>query len=31
LGLGGTGSQFSRLFEETIDGFEQWQATYREN
>jgi LPS-assembly protein len=31
LGLGGTGKQFDSLFENNIDGYEQWQATYREN
>lgn len=31
LGLGGTGKQFDNLFEDTIDGYEQWQATYRDN
>jgi LPS-assembly protein len=29
LGLGGTGKQFDNLFEDTIEGYEQWQATYR--
>jgi LPS-assembly protein len=31
LGLGGTGKQFDNLFEDTIDGYEQWQATYRDD
>jgi LPS-assembly protein len=31
LGLGGTGRQFDNLFEDTIDGYEQWQATYRDD
>lgn len=31
LGLGGTGKQFDNLFNDTVDGYEQWQATYRDN
>jgi LPS-assembly protein len=31
LGLGGTGKQFDNLYEDSIDGYEQWQATYRDN
>ncbi|MFT6221997.1 MAG: LPS-assembly protein [Candidatus Endobugula sp.] len=31
LGLGGTGKQFNTLFEDTIDGYEQWHATYRDH
>jgi LPS-assembly protein len=31
LGLGGTGKQFDNIFKDNIDGYEQWQATYREN
>ncbi|MGS2717144.1 LPS-assembly protein LptD [Eionea flava] len=31
LGLGGTGRQFNNLFNDNIEGYEQWQATYREN
>jgi LPS-assembly protein len=31
LGLGGTGKQFNNLFEDTIDGYEQWHATYRDH
>ncbi|MFT5421019.1 MAG: LPS-assembly protein [Candidatus Endobugula sp.] len=30
FGLGGTGKQFDKLLEDSIDGYEQWQATYRE-
>lgn len=29
FGLGGTGKQFDKLLDDTIDGYEQWQATYR--
>jgi len=29
LGLGGTGKQFDKLLSDTIDGYEQWQETYR--
>lgn len=30
FGLGGTGKQFDKLLDDAIDGYEQWQATYRE-
>ncbi len=29
IGLGGTGKQFDRLFDDAIDGYDQWQATYQ--
>jgi LPS-assembly protein len=29
FGLGGTGKQFDKLLDDTIDGYEEWQATYR--
>lgn len=29
FGLGGTGKQFEKLLDDAIDGYEQWQATYR--
>jgi LPS-assembly protein len=29
FGLGGTGKQFDKLLDDAIDGYEQWQATYR--
>ena len=30
IGLGGTGRQFDKLMNDTIDGYEQWQASYRQ-
>lgn len=30
IGLGGTGKQFDKLLEDTIDGYEQWQASYKQ-
>ncbi len=31
FGLGGTGKQFDRIFDDAIEGYEAWQATYRTN
>lgn len=31
LGLGSTSKQFNNLFKDNIDGYEQWEATYRDN
>ena len=30
FGLGGMGKQFNKLLDDAIDGYDQWQATYRE-